>query len=167
MNENQIRELFRRNILEKVQEAFQVYLDENAVPKKLVSHQDTTFQITEEQVDLAFEDFMEQLDENPEAEVQDQLKEYVNEQYDIDFFIVKIEEKLDVEQMQEELREELLLLLSNTEPYSVVPREYWYRQALKVQNIEELAKYTAEENLEIFTDKYAPEWEEVEKENRD
>jgi len=169
MNENKIREDFRSVILEKVEEAFEIILDESSVPENLVPYEVITFQVADEQTDLSFADFMDKADDVSENEINDQVRGYVNEEFDSNFFVVKIEEKIDYDQIQEELREELILLLRNTEPYSGIPREYWYNQARRVQSTEELASYSKmdADGLEMFTEKYAPDWEEIAKENQD
>lgn len=167
MNKNQIREEFRKVLLEKVEKAFEIYLGDNAVSKNFASSKTVIHQIAEEQTDLAFDEFMQEADEVSENERNDQVREYVDEAFDHDFFVVKIEEKIDFDQIREDYREELLLFLMNTEPYSVVPREYWYTQARRVENIDELSKYASQDGLEVFVEKYAAEWEEVAKENQD
>lgn len=168
MNENQMKEEFRKVVLEKTEEAFQIYLDDSAIKDNLASYRDDiVHRIAGEQTDLAFDEFLQQVDEVSENEANDQIREYVNEEFDHDFFIVKIEEKINFDQIREEYTDDLLLLLMNTEPYSAVPREYWYTQARRIENIDELAKYNNLEGLEAFVEKYAPEWEEVAKENQD
>src|SRR5699024_442980 len=109
---------------------------------------------------------MQQKDLSQE-DMNDQVRDYVNENYDDDFLIVKVTEKVDYESLREELIEDLLLNLMNREPYNVVPREYWNNQARRVPNVKELSEYTKTDGLEPFVEKYAPEWEEIAKENED
>lgn len=167
MNENQIRENFRAVIFDKTNDTFGIFLNESAMPQKLELQENVIYKVTEEQTDLAFDDFMQEVDQVSEDEINDLVRDYVNENYDTDFLMVKIEEKIDYDQIREELTDDLMLNLRNTEPYNVVPREYWYTQSRRVQNVEELAEYTKTDGLEPFTEKYAPDWEEIAKQNQD
>lgn len=168
MNEYQIIGKFRRVISEEVKTAYEIFVEENAIPQKLASkNQDIISQVTDEQTDLGFHDFIQKRDDISENEINEQIRDYVNDNYDNNFFMVKIEEKINQDQLREELTEELVLNLTNTEPYNVVPREYWYSQARRVSTIKELAEYTNTDGLEAFTEKYATDWEEIAKENQD
>src|SRR5690625_7915826 len=98
MNENKIREDFRSVILEKVEGAFEIILDESSVPANLVPYEVITFQVADEQTDLSFADFMDKADDVSENEINDQVRGYVNEACDRNIFVVKVEEKIDNDQ---------------------------------------------------------------------
>lgn len=173
MNETQVRENFgnvveflRSVVLEKVSAAYERFVEENEIPQKLSSNRDVINQVTDEQTDLGYDDFIQKEDVS-QNEINDQVRDYVNDNYDSDFFMSKIAEKINYDQLQEELTEDLILNLMNTEPYNVVSREYWYSQARRVPNIKELAEYIKTDGLEPFTEKYAPDWEEIAKQNQD
>lgn len=151
-------------ILEKVTNAYEMFMEENSIPQKSADHKDVINQVTDEQTDLGYNDFIKSKDLSQEN-INDQVREYVNANYDSEFFIVKVAEKIDYDEIRESLVEDLLLNLINTEPYNVVPREYWNNQARRVPNIKELAEYTKTDGLEPFVERYAPEWEEIAKEN--
>lgn len=168
MNENQaignVITFLHAVIYEKVSDAYERFREENSIPQKSTSNKDVINQVTDEQTDLGYNDFIQQKELSPD-DINNQIRDYVNENYDSDFFIVKIAEKIDYDELREELIEDLLLSLINTEPYNVVPREYWNNQARRVPNIKELAEYSKTDGLEPFVEKYAPEWEEIAKEN--
>lgn len=153
-------------IYEKVSEAYDRFIDENAIHQKSESNRRVVHQVTDEQTELGYHDFMQRKNLSQE-DVNDQLRDYVNENYDDDFLMVKVTEKVNYEALREDLIDDLLLNLMNTEPYNVVPREYWNNQARKVPNIKELSDYTKTDGLEPFVEKYAPEWEEIANENKD
>src|SRR5699024_11728661 len=91
-------------------------------------------QIADEQTELGYQDIMQQKDLS-EEDINDQVRDYVNENYDDDFLIVMVTEKVDYEALREDLIEDLLLNLMNTEHYNVIPREYWNNQARRVPEI--------------------------------
>src|SRR5699024_10643206 len=144
MSENQalgnVFTFFHDVIYEKVSEAYDRFIDANSIPQKSESNRKVVNQVTDEQTELGYQDFMQQKDISQE-DINDQVRDYVNENYDDDFLIVKVTEKVDYEALREELIEDLLLNLMNREPYNVVPREYWNNQARRVPSVKELSEY--------------------------
>jgi len=86
------------------------------------------------------------------------IKEYVHVSYDYLYFVTKFERYIDLEKILSNLKEELVLQLSNTEPYGYVPSQYWYSKVQRVQSVQELSDYV-DGNLEAFVMKYAENWE--------
>lgn len=160
MNNNQIKGELATEISERVAEAYEMFLEENSISHNMIQNQSVVDPITDEQTDLCFDEFMEEAEEVSEDEIQDKIRNYVTNTFNYDFLIMKVEQELDIEQILEDLREELVLFLINTEPYGHAPREYWYNQSQKVQEIKELADYADTDGVHLFVETYAPDWEE-------
>ena len=142
-------------------------VEENSITQKRSFYQNVVPRVAEEQTDIGYNDFLVSREELQDADINDQIRDYINENYDADFFVVKISEEIDEDRIREELTEDLLLNLTTTEPYRVVPREYWNDKARRVPDIQELSQYTETDGLEPFVEKYAPDWEEIADENQE
>jgi len=165
MNENEILGDLSTEISERVNAAYEMFLEENSISHNMIENQGVVDPITDEQADLCFDEFMEESKGTSEDEMRDKIQEYVKETFDYEFLVMKVEEEIDTEKILEDLREELVLFLINTEPYGSAPREYWYNQSRQVHEIKELADYADTDGVHLFVDKYAPDWaEEVEEE---
>jgi len=171
MNETQSKadtiSFFFNVIMDMVSHAYDTFLEEKSITQKRSSYEDVVNRVAEEHTDIGYNDFVVTRKELEDADINDQIKEYIDENYDTDFFVVKISEEIDEDQIREELTEDLLLTLMNTEPYNVVPREYWNDRARRVSDIQELSQYTETDGLEPFVETYAPDWEEIADEYQD
>src|SRR5699024_717379 len=161
MNENEIRMFLRQNILEKAERAFEMFLEEKSISKNMVSDKNVAERIAEEQEDLSIGDFMQEANKTSGDEMEDQIKDYVDSTFDEDYLITKIEEKVDTDDIFETMREELVFLLIETEPYASAPKNYWYVQSKRVKGIKELSDYLTTDGLERFIERYATDWKEV------
>lgn len=167
MNKTQVEAYFRKEIEKLVQDGYDRYLEEENIPSRLLP-QSTVERIVYEQMDLGFSEFWEEEVDNLDGDnYTDKVSDYVNENYDADFITNKIEDKVDVETIKAGLLDELALRIINTEPYGYAPRSYWIGKARLVDSLKELGTYADGEDLTEFVEKYAPDWEEIAKENQE
>ncbi|MDU7646481.1 MAG: hypothetical protein E7K22_11570 [Enterococcus faecalis] len=158
MNEEQTQEakqIFSEIMLKSLQSAFDVYLEENHIKAKFVFVD--LYVIRDEEVSLGFDDLVKEVNVYSES-LEVDIKEYVHVSYDYLYFVTKFERYIDLEKILSNLKEELVLQLSNTEPYGYVPSQYWYSKVQRVQSVQELSDYV-DGNLEAFVMKYAENWE--------
>lgn len=167
MNENQAVDKFREGIEVKFGEGYENYLDEQGIPEKLVP-KNVLNNVIDEQVDLGFNEFWEtEKDSIDENNLFEKITEYISENYDSDYVFVKFQEKINEEQIKIDLLDGLVLILSSSEPYSVLSRNYWMQKARMVGSLKELSGYANGDDLEDFIMKYASDWEEIAKENKE
>src|SRR5699024_4104162 len=151
MSENEIRMLLRRNILEKAERAFEMFLEENSISQNRVSDKNVVERIAEEQENLCIGDFMQVADKTSGDEMEDQIKKEVKKKvsYKIkkkknnyeelvnneNYFNRKIEENIDKNDIFETMKKVLVLLLIKTEPEADAPKHYWYNQSNRVHDL--------------------------------
>ncbi|MBT2155141.1 hypothetical protein [Enterococcus faecalis] len=163
MNEEQTQEakqIFSEVMLKSLQLGLDVYLEENHIKAKFVFID--LHVIRDEEVSLGFDDLVKEVNVLSES-LEVDIKEYVHVSYDYSYFVTKIERYIDLEKILSNLKEELVLQLSNMEPYGYVPSQFWYSKVQRVQSVQELSDYV-DGNLEAFVMKYAENWE-LEKES--
>lgn len=170
MSENQTigSDIFRyikSGILNMAAEAYDAFIEENELQQQRSEQKDVVYEVADEQTENAYNDFLQTEKQDPE-DINNQIKEYISENYDDEFFMVKISEKVDFDELREDLIDDLLLYLTTTEPYNSLPREYWNNQARRVPYIKELAEYTREGGADYFVEKYAPEWKVIVEQNQ-
>lgn len=167
MNENQVKELFREGLQRKFSEGYEAYLEEKGIPENLVDN-NVLSRVVDEQVDLGFDEFWNEEEESiDENNISDKITEYIKENYDDGYMFVKFQDKINEEQIKLDLLDALVSVLSSSEPYSVLSRNYWMSKARIVDSLKELSGYASGDDLEEFVMKYASDWEEVAKENRE
>ncbi|MFG5502033.1 hypothetical protein ACFJYO_16720, partial [Enterococcus faecalis] len=75
--------------------------------------------IRDEEVSLGFDDLVKEVNVLSES-LEVDIKEYVHVSYDYSYFVIKFERYIDLEKVLSNLKEELVLQLSNMEPYGYV-----------------------------------------------
>ncbi|WP_132981525.1 hypothetical protein [Pediococcus pentosaceus] len=73
---------------------------------------------------------------------------------------MKFEQQVDEEQIELDLKDDLVLFLINTEPYGNAPRAYWSDKVNRVSSIKELGEFATEDGLESFVMQYEEELDE-------
>src|SRR5699024_396524 len=171
MSENQtvtsnILRFIQDALLDKAFEAYDAFIEENELYEERSNQQNVVYEVTEEQSDYAYNDFI-QTENRDKEDINNKIKEYISVNCDDYFFMVKITEKIDYDKLREDLIEELLLYLTTNEPYNAMPRQYWNGQARRVPHVQELAKYAKTSGVDIFVERYAPEWKAIAEQNLD
>ena len=156
------KEIFIEKITLKVTDIFEDYLDD--FPSFVYSRfKGTIEEVTDEQVDLGFDELLEWLKEEniSEDDVLEKVEEYVDENYDRDFLYQLVEREVDDDELTKDLEDELVLMLINTEPYGYAPREYWEAKVKEVSSVQELGNYAgSQDGSHRFVEDYASNWEE-------
>jgi len=168
MDKNRVINALRGELLIKAQRSFEIYKQDNKLNQKYLGGQNNIPElVTEEQVDLGKDEFFEYAEDLNENNFVDKVREYVAEQYDDDFMYGCIERKVNSDTIKELLADELVMKLINQEPYGYAPRRYWVDKVNQVHSLKELATYVETEECYEFVEKYASDWEDVMKENRE
>lgn len=127
------------------------YID-NSVPEKLARNLQ----------DDALEEFMEEYPDSTEETVADDVREYLNSNYDHDFMMTRLEREHDEAAYFEKQKEELILILSNMGEYAGVPRSYWNSCASRMGvHLGEMQKYLSVDGAKQFVETYASDWKEA------
>ncbi|EGO2713080.1 hypothetical protein IDE33_002623 [Enterococcus faecalis] len=149
------KQIFSEVMLKSLQSAKENYLEKNGINEKFVYID--LYVLRDEEVSLGFDDLLKEVNVLSES-LETDINEFVHVSYDYTYFEPKIEKLVDLEKVLTNLKEELVLQLSNTEPYGYVPSQYWYSKVQRVQSVQELGKYV-DGDLEAFVMKYAEDWE--------
>ncbi|MGC3322804.1 hypothetical protein [Enterococcus faecalis] len=149
------KQIFSEVMLKSLQSAKDNYLEKNHMNEKFVYID--LYVLRDEEVVLGFDDLVKEVNVLSES-LETDIKEFVHVSYDYGYFEPKIEKCIDSEKVLTNLKEELVLQLSNIEPYGYVPSQYWYSKVQRVQSVQELGKYV-DGDLEAFVMKYAEDWE--------
>ncbi|HFZ4623796.1 hypothetical protein [Enterococcus faecalis] len=149
------KQIFSEVMLKSLQAAKDNYLEKNHMNEKFVYID--LYVLRDEEVALGFDDLVKEVNVLSES-LETDIKEFVHVSYDSGYFEPKIEKSIDSEKVLTNLKEELVLQLSNIEPYGYVSSQYWYSKVQRVQSVQELGKYV-DGDLEAFVMKYAEDWE--------
>ncbi|EPM6858967.1 hypothetical protein ACTPGW_002593 [Enterococcus faecalis] len=165
MNEGQLKNIFSEAMRERVNEVFESFIEEKKIPSNFVNSY-VVERITDEQTELGFNDFLSEKNQDSDYELEDGIRDYLIENYDDSYLILQFEGYIDEDKLTEDLQEELVLNLINTEPYGYADRTFWYGKARSVSSLEELAGYVKSNDLLSFVEKYAEDWEEIAQQNQ-
>lgn len=157
---------FKNLLSKRVARVLEEYLESNEIPSKLVAFGNLLSAIVDEQVDLGKGELANLIYTRGELsndKINSIIKEFISENYDNDYLIYKIGEKIDTDSLKNELVDALVHQLSVAPRYRSVERSYWRHKLETVKSIKELFKYAQNEDLEGLTDRYVPEWEEMTK----
>lgn len=150
----EVRNFFERALRIKIEEALENFLEVNQASRKFVSTD--VEQLTAEETELGLDDLLAELADSTQS-LEEDVRDYVDENYDFDYFVVKFDRLLDLEKIRTDLQEELVLRLSNTEPYGYVSSRYWYSRVRQVDSINLLSRFV-DSDLEVFVTDYAENW---------
>lgn len=154
---NVINKLLR----EKSEEAVDNYVQDNGIQRRYVNSSLVIDKIVNSLEDSAVEEFMEIYPKTTADTVNDDAREYVEENYDRDFMVNQVEHNMDEDEIRENMSSDLILTIQNTEPYGELDnRSYWLNAVNKVQNLGEMQSYI-NGNVAVFVERYAPDWEEI------
>ncbi len=164
MNENQLLKEFRNKVEERFNNKYEEFLHERGIPLRFVPR-NALEKVVNKQMDFGFHEFVdEQKGEIKENNYTDKIDDYVAENYNDSYIYLQFEQVIKEEEIATKIKDELLSMLTTTDPYRNLPRSYWLTQVNKVRTLKELGRYV--EDVEDFIITYAPEWEEILEENR-
>lgn len=158
MNDVQIEARFSKALEARIEEGFEIYLEENSIPRKMVGNE-VVSRIYLEQRDLTFPDFLMENESITEENIEDKVGVYIDQNFDDSYLINQFEQVVDEDELRSNLSEELVLSLINTEPYGAISRTEWTEKVRKVSNLKELAIYVETNDLNLFVEKYSPDFE--------
>lgn len=116
--------------------------------------------VADEQTDYATEEFMQWYNKTSEETVQQDVKEYLQETYYIEFLVKQIEYKENEDNIRTNMEDDMCTLLKSTDPYSDLETSQWYQYVHQVRSLRELQEYLSEDSLPRFVEAYAPDWRE-------
>ncbi len=157
----QAKPLIFDGIYKKAQEALDTYIDELGVKKLYVDPQ-VPQKIANNLQDDVLDEFMS-LDETNEETLQEDIKDFLEDNYDVYFLQMEVERYEDEDKIRENLENDFVLAISNADPYAKVAKGYWVRKAHDVRDLRELQRYMTDEAFDTFVETYAPDWEEAAK----
>lgn len=158
---NQAENVIRDRLTEKAEETVDAYLQNKGVKPLYLNRAEVEHKVVYSLLDSAIDEFMEVYPKTTEATVIDDAREYVDENYDDSFMYNQVEHFVDEDEIKENMADDLVLTVENTDPYGNVDNStYWRNAANRVQNLEEMQTYINGE-VAIFVERYAPDWEEV------
>ena len=111
-----------------------------------------------EQANLAIVDFLEEEKNLNESNLQEMAEEYVAKNFSDDFLKSLIKRKMKIEDIKNQLVDEVISMFINRRPYNQQTLSYW-QSKVTLASIEELSKLVNSEDLGIFIERYAPDWE--------
>lgn len=154
---NVINKLLR----EKSEEAVDNYVQDNGIDRRYINSSVVIGKIVNSLEDSAVEEFMETYPKTKADTVNDDAREYIEENYDRDYMINQVEYNVDEDSVRENMSDDLVLTIQNTDPYGNLDnRSYWLNAANRVQNLGEMQSYI-NGNIAVFVERYAPDWEEI------
>lgn len=154
---NVINKLLR----EKSEEAVDNYVQDNGIERRYINSSGVIDKIVNSLEDSAVEEFMETYPKTKVDTVNDDAREYIEENYDRDYMINQVEYNVDEDSVRENMSDDLVLTIQNTDPYGDLDnRSYWLNAANRVQNLGEMQSYI-NGNIAVFVERYAPDWEEI------
>lgn len=154
---NVINKLLR----EKSEEAVDNYVQDNGIDRRYINSSVVIGKIVNSLEDSAVEEFMETYPKTKADTVNDDAREYIEENYDRDYMINQVEYNVDEDSVRENMSDDLVLTIQNTDPYGDLDnRSYWLNAANRVQNLGEMQSYI-NGNIAVFVERYAPDWEEI------
>lgn len=157
LTNNEIRTIFSKQVEEKIEEHLENYLLATGIPSKFVPRV-IVDSLVSQYTTFDFDDFLKNCENRDEADVRTNALYYCNESYKYDLLQKEFDNKMNLEQIRLDLQDELVLMLTNTEPYGYAPRSYWDTRVRKVESVRELGKFI-ENDLESFIGKYASSWQ--------
>lgn len=165
-SELDVRGKFKTALAEEIEPAYEEFKRQyNIKTGSSYDQAKVVEEIVDEQTDLGIDDFLDyDNDENAddplsENNVDERIKDYVEENYDSDFLITNIERKYNFDSARTDAIEEARLYLVNTEPYGNIPDSYWVA-ILNHVSLNELLKYINSEDWNGFVEANAPDWQE-------
>ncbi|MCF8636719.1 hypothetical protein [Enterococcus faecium] len=123
----------------------------------------TPKKVTEEYVEKTANDIVEEREGINISNVSDIVVDYVKEVLPLTIS-VHIGYQFDYEKAIIEARNELVRLLTTTNPYSSSDKEFWTEKASLIPRFREASQFAKLDMLQPFVEKYAPEWIELIKE---
>lgn len=160
---NEVQNLMRSELYHKAEIAFEEYVDQTGISRMFLN-QTAPSLVVNDTLDDAVDDFMERVDPVQDT-LREQIRDYLEEEYPMGYMYSEIDRHQDKEEIRSEMTDELLLLLDNTQPYGAANtdalRPYWRRGAANIPSLSEFAKYLSEDGINLFVEKYCPDWEEV------
>lgn len=161
--QNRIHSVFRKRLSHAVLQELRQFLEDNQIPKELVSVDRIIQSITDIQADLNTDELVKSIRAKGNinfSSIDEQVADFIKENYDSDYLIVKISQKVNSNIIKEKIVDDLSEKLSVTSPYKAVERSYWTSKLNRVESIRDLYKYAKTEDLAGLTEKYIPEWKE-------
>lgn len=156
------KNLFRDSIKGLAERYYEDYVNELGIEEKLITPRDIPLRVVDEIMDVGgFDEFLKYTPDTTEDTLSQDILEFVNENYDSDYFVVKIERLLDEDVIRQNLSEELLKFLENAEGIADVSRSYWIDRISKVNQLKDLAKYATEDGVYEFVEQYAADYQEA------
>lgn len=157
----QAKPLIFDGIYKKAVKALDTYIDELGVKKLYVDPQ-VPQKIANNLQEDVLDEFMS-LDETNEETLQEDIRDFLEDNYDVYFLQMEVERYEDEDKIRENLENDFVLAISNAEPYAKVAKGYWVRKVHDVRDLRELQKYMTDEAFDTFVETYAPDWEEAAK----
>ncbi len=160
---NEVQNLMRSELYQKTDKAFEEYVDQTGISPRFLN-QDAPTLVANDTLSDAVDDFMERV-EPVQDTLREQIQDYLDEEYPMGYLYSEIDRYQNDEEIRSEMTDELLLYLDNTRPYGAADtdalRPYWVRGATNIPSLSEFAKYLSEDGINLFVEKYCPNWEEV------
>lgn len=160
---NEVQDLMRSELYTKATEAFDYYVDETGISRRYLN-QGAPSEVENEELNDAVDEFMDNIDPDPDN-LREQIQDFLDNEYPMGYLYQEIERYQNQDEIREEMTDDLLLFLNNTEPYGVHQSDelsrYWQRGAANIPSLSEFAKYLSEDGIVSFVEKYCPDWEEV------
>ncbi|MDR0289055.1 MAG: hypothetical protein LBH78_03325 [Rickettsiales bacterium] len=161
MEQTQLENAFKEKLLEVFSAKYEEFLEEKGVSKNYVPYNvfDKVIQAQYEGVDDFINENKTIADENNYNDI---IQEFVSENYDSEFILMKFEESFNSEEegVAEKLKGDMIIQLINKEPYSRASRSFWEAKVRNLTNFKDIAKYSEGDDLGEFVEIYAPEWKE-------
>lgn len=158
---NQAANVINKLLREKSEEAVEDYAQKNGIKLLYINSLAISDKVVNSLEDSAVEEFMETYPKTTADTVNDDASEYINENYDRDFMTNQVEHNINEDEIRENMTDDLVLMVENTEPYGNLDnRSYWLNAANRVQNLGEMQSYI-NGNIAVFVERYASDWEEI------
>lgn len=158
---NQAESVIRDRLTEKADTAIDTYVQNEGFEHRYIDGTVVEGKIVDALLESAVDEFMEFYPKTTEGTVIDDAREYVDENYDEGFMTNQVEHFVDEDSIRENMADDLVLTVENTDPYGNVDNStYWRNAANRVQNLGEMQTYI-NGDVAIFVERYAPDWEEV------
>lgn len=135
--QDRIHSVFRKRLSHAVLRELRLFLEDNQIPKELVSVDRIIQSITDSQADLNTDELVKSVRAKGNinfSSINEQIADFIKENYDSDYLTVKISQKVNPNIIKEKIVDDLSEKLSVTSPYKAVERSYWVSKLSRVES---------------------------------
>ncbi|WP_132981528.1 hypothetical protein [Pediococcus pentosaceus] len=160
---SRVKNAFRNKLSEMVYQELETFLEENKIPRELVSVDRIVQSITDSQVDINADEIVEIINATGNINysvVNRHVTEFIRESYDADYIAVKVAQKVNPDILKAKIIQDLVGKLSITSPYKAIGSSYWVSKLNKAESVGVLYEYVKTDDLVGLADRCFPEWKE-------